>query len=263
MIVLPQIQGAFQDYLLGRSDAVAAHVLGNARIGPADLLLVYQRGYGMRLAEALANDFPGLHGLLGPAVFEQLALTYVAAHPSHNPSLRWLGRQLPAYLTQQTDAVHPLAAGMARFDWAVAQAFDAVNQPTATMAEVLALPAAAWESFRLTFAEAVSDIIADATIGDIRRAILRDEPVFPAASGDEVRWIVWRQGEDVQYRTLAVDESAAFDLMQAGGNFGAMCQLLSDQYGNPNAALRSAQILKDWLDRGLVVVIDHDAAVSD
>jgi hypothetical protein len=151
---------------------------------------------------------------------------------------------------------------MARFDWAVAQAFDARDQQPAKMAELLSLPAAAWDSLRLVFAEAVGDFTADAVIGDVRRAVLHDETAWPEASGIDQRWVVWRQNEDVQYRVFAQDEAAAFDLMRAGGSFGAMCQLLGDQFGNPDAAMRSAQIIKDWFERDLVALIEHDAAVS-
>lgn len=262
MTGLTEIQAEFQDYLLGRSDTIAARVRGNERIGATDLLQVYRHGYLQRLAEALGNDFPGLRGLLGPAVFAHMARAYVAAHPSQHSSLRWLGRNVPHHLATHPISGQPLAAGMARFDWAVALAFDARDDVPATMADMLGLPAAAWDSFRLVFADAVSDFRADSGIADLRRAILHDEPVPPVAGDSDQRWIVWRQDEEVQYRTLAEDEAAAFDLMRNNNRFGAMCCLLAEKFANPDAALRSAQMLKDWLDRGLVAAIDHDGLAS-
>jgi len=259
---LSEIQSEFQRYLLGDSDTIAAMVRGNERIIAADLLQVYRRGYSLRLVEALGNDFPGLHGLLGPAAFAHMARAYVAAHPSQHSSLRWLGRNLPHHLATHPIPGQPFAADMAHFDWAVALAFDARDEVPATMADMLALPAAAWDSFRLLFTEAVSDFRADAGIADLRRAVLRAVDLPQIGAGGEQRWVVWRQDEDVQYRPLAEDEAAALDLMRNNGRFGAMCRLLAEQFGNPDAALRSAQILKDWLDRGLVAAIDHDAAAS-
>lgn len=114
----------------------------------------------------------------------------------------------------------------------------------------------------MDFPDAVSVFRADAGIADLRRAILHDEAMPPSAVGSEQRWVVWRQDEEVQYRPLAKDEAAAFELMRNYGRFGAKCRLLAETFANPDAALRSAQILKDWLDRGLLVAIDHDAAAS-
>lgn len=259
---LAELQRVFQDYLLGRSDAMTQAVNTNARIGAADLLLVYRRGYTQRLVEALGNDFPGLKGLLGEEDFERMAIGYVATHPSQHPSLRWLGRGFPAYLAHPGRTRHPLAASMARFDWAVALAFDAPDGPVAGLSALLALPPAAWESFRLVFVAGVSDFVADAATGNLRRALLHDEADLPSAAGYESHWLTWRQGEEVQYRSLGNDEAAALDLMQGGGDFAAMCRLLAEEFGRVDAAQRSAEILKDWLERGLVAAIDHDAAIS-
>ncbi|MBK8160968.1 MAG: putative DNA-binding domain-containing protein [Rhodospirillaceae bacterium] len=262
MTSLDRTQTDFQNFLLGCSTSIVEQVRGNARIGESDLLHVYRHGYWARLVEALANDFPGLCGLLGADAFDRLSRDYLAANPSRHPSLRWLGRGIASHLDQFPVEAQPLAAGMARFDWAVAQAFDARDQIAVTMTDILALPPTAWESLRLTFTDAVSDLVADSSIGELRRAILHDAGEMPAAREIGQRWIVWRQDEDVQYRPVADDEAAAFDLIRDGATFGVMCQHLSDHCRHPAAAVRSAEILKDWLDRGLVAEIAHDATVS-
>jgi hypothetical protein len=259
---LADTQICFQDYLLGRAEAMMPLVKDNGRIASADLLLIYRRGYALRLVEALANDFPGLKGLLGEEAFDRLARGYVADNPSQHASLRWLGRRLPDYLTGLDPAPHRLAADMARFDWAVALAFDAGDQQIAGLPDLLALPPTALEGFRLVFANSVSDFIADAAVGAMRHALLRDATDMPAASRSYAHWLIWRRQEEVQYRSLDDDEAAALELMQAGGTFSAMCQLLAEKFDQSNAALRSAEILKDWLERGLVAAIEHDAALS-
>lgn len=260
---LAGLQQDFQDYLLGHSDAVIAAVAPHDRLPASDLLGVYRYAYTQRLVEALATDFPGLHGLLGADRFAALARGYVARHPSQNPSLRWLGQALVGYLeSNAVPDLPPLAADMARFDWAVAQAFDARDETPLTMADVLALPPAAWESFRLTFAASVSIFAGDAALGDLRRALLRDTPLPTEASGAQCSWLVWRQAEDVQFRAAAASERVCFDHMQGGGTFGAMCELLMTESDVDEPALRCAECIKDWVERGLVVGLDHDAALS-
>ncbi|WP_374656045.1 putative DNA-binding domain-containing protein [Dongia sp.] len=257
MTSLSALQADFQAYLLHRAEGIVRHVQSNGRLCAADLLEVYRRGYGLRLVEALGNDFPGLKAMSGEEAFERLARAYVAAYPSRHPSLRWLGRALPDYLA----AMDPLAAGMARFDWAVALAFDARDEEPAGLADLFALPPDMWETFTIVFADGVSVFTADASMGDLRHAFLRDSDDRPAAAGYETSWIVWRHGEEVQYRRQEQDEAAAFGLMRDGGPFGAMCRLLAER-GQENAAPRSAEIIKDWLERGLVAAVVHDAPVS-
>lgn len=256
MTDLAGLHSAFQDYLRGSSEALALQVRDDH-----ERLEIYRRGYAVRLVEALANDFPGLQGLLGAAEFADMARRYVAAHPSRHASLRWLGRALPGYLERQMVPLHPLAADMARFDWAVALAFDARDQSIAGLVDLLALPPVAWESFSLIFADSVSTFAADAALGDLRQAVLRDAADLPSMAGVQASWAVWRQGEEVRYRALAKDEAAVFRLMQSGATFGEMCRL-TGELGAVDAALRSAEMLKDWLERGLVAAIEPGPGIS-
>jgi len=257
MTGLAEIERAFQAYLLTGDAAILPHLRGNARLGAPDLLAVYGHAYRTRLMEALANDFPGLSGLLGADDFAALAGDYLAAHPSHFPSLRWLGRSLPEFLDRHPHPAHPLAADMARFDWAVAHAFDARDETAVTLAEILALLPTGWEDLRLRFAASVATLDTDAAIGDLRRSLLRDEamPASDARPSLVLRWLVWRQEEQVLYRPMAMDEARCFDLIQGGGSFGAMCLALVADRDETAAVSRSAEILKDWLERGLIAGI--------
>jgi hypothetical protein len=249
---LPALLASFQAYLQGNSNDMLRHVRGNERLPAADLLEVYRRGYGLRLVEALGNDFPGLRRLLGEDDFANVARDYVATHPSRHPSLRWLGCDLADFLASHGCV---LFGGMARFDWAIALAFDAPDQSTATLSDLLSLPAESWETFGLRFADSVSDLTADSSIATLRHALLRNELDLPQAAGYDISWLVWRQGEDVQYRPLPEDEAQAFAFTRAGGSFGNMCSLLASICNESEPSRRGAEILQDWLSRGLVAEI--------
>ena len=88
---LAQVQGDFQEYLLRGDRAIEAHVVGTARVPVATRLAIYGDGYGSRLAEALASNFPALAQLLGEADFQALAASYVRAHDSPYFSIRYYG----------------------------------------------------------------------------------------------------------------------------------------------------------------------------
>lgn len=262
MTKLAELQWRFQDYLLGRSESILASVDDSAGLAAADRLAVYRFAYGQRLIEALANEFPGLQALLGETAFATLARRYLAAHPSRHPSLRPLGHALAAFLASD-DAPHPLARDMASFDWVVARAFDARDETPVALAEILALPPATWDVLHLAFADSVSIFSGDAILGDLRRALLHGEPADRVAGDRTVSWLVWRQDDQVQFRPVTDDEAASFGLMQNGGTFGAMCEMLAQNLPqNEEPVLRAATYLKDWIERGLVVGADHDQPVS-
>ena len=95
---LGDLQRAFQDYLLVRSDGFAAAVRDTDKADRFTLLAVYRNAYSLRLIEVLTNDYPGLLAMAGPADFDHMARAYIAAHPSHHPSVRWFGAGLRGFL---------------------------------------------------------------------------------------------------------------------------------------------------------------------
>ena len=95
---LADLQRAFQDYLLARSDGFAGAVRDTRKADRQTLLGVYRDAYALRLIEVLTNDYPGLMAMAGPADFDRMARAYIAAHPSHHPSVRWFGARLAGFL---------------------------------------------------------------------------------------------------------------------------------------------------------------------
>jgi hypothetical protein len=78
-------------------DAMIAHGGGAA---PARRLNIYATGYVMRLIECLRADFPALRQLMGEALFDFFAKSYIWAHPSTSPSLFDLGAGFPDFLAR-------------------------------------------------------------------------------------------------------------------------------------------------------------------
>jgi Putative DNA-binding domain len=144
---LGDLQRAFQDYLLADSEGFAAAVRDTKKADRTILLGVYRDGYALRLTEVLTNDYPGVLAMCGPDDFGHLARAYIAAHPSHHPSARWFGRHFAdfAACTPPYDGT-PAIAEMARFEWALGEAFDAPDVAPITADALIALAPEAWET---------------------------------------------------------------------------------------------------------------------
>ncbi|TDQ82545.1 hypothetical protein A8950_2368 [Dongia mobilis] len=262
MTTLADLQRQFQDHLTLGSQTVLPAIQTQGELAPADRLGIYRYAYRQRLTEALANDFPGLAALLGATAFADLARRYVAAHPSRNPSLRWFGAQLPAFAAADP-LVTPVATGMARFDWAVAMAFDAPDEAAIGLADLAGMPPESAAGLRFTFVASLAVVAGDAGLGELRRGLLRGEGSETAALGDESAWLVWRQGDSVQYRSLPAAERVALEVMQGGGSLGEMClALAAGPHEAAPAQHSAAQFINDWLTQGLVAAFAGDAAPS-
>jgi hypothetical protein len=104
----------------------------NDRLSSFERLEIYNRQYWFRVLDALAEDFPGLRAVVGPAAFDRIARAYLTRHPSRSFSLCVLGSRLPAFLQahpQLWRRAGPLALEMAKLEWAHIQAFEAAEYP--------------------------------------------------------------------------------------------------------------------------------------
>ena len=261
---LPRAEHAFQDGLLDRSQDILAHVRGNARENAATMFGIYRNAYWARLVECLGNDFPALKALAGDQAFDRLARAYIAKHPSQHPSVRWVGRKLAEFLAVEAPyRDDPWFADMARFDWALAFAFDAADAPAAGLADLAGVPPEFWGSVRLQFHPTL-DVFRITTPVDEARPRLLEKPdiVLDRAARCQRAIMTWRMEYDVKFRAIDPLEHAALQEMQAGATFGDLCELVAREIDPEQAPLRAAQILQGWLEWGVVTTVGHDGLGS-
>jgi hypothetical protein len=261
---LPSTEHAFQDGLLGRSRDILRVVRGNARESADTMFGVYRNAYWARLVEALGNDFPGLKALLGDAAFDRMARAYIARHPSRHPSIRWAGRRLAEFVSDEPPyRDDPWFADMARFDWALGFAFDAPDAPAAGLADLAGVPPEFWGSVRLQFHPTL-DAFRIATPVDAARPLLLEngETVLDRAARCDRAIMVWRIGYDVKFRAIDLLEFAALQAMRHGAAFGDMCELVAREVDADAAPVRAARILRGWLEWGAVATVGHDGLGS-
>jgi hypothetical protein len=257
---LADLQRAFQDYVLASQPGFTAKVRDTSKADRVTLLDVYREGYALRLIEVLTIDYPGVLAMAGPEDFDLMARAYIAAQPSRHPSVRWFGKGLADFLV--TTAPYdgsPAVAEMARFEWALGEAFDSIDVEPITAETVMTVPPEAWETIvfaplpslrRLSFSY------------DVPPSWQRREEVEPGAlevAGLEgpVPWMIWRPERMSNFRSLEPDEAVMLDAMVQGQPFPALCEALLPHVEEDQAAARAAGLLRSWVEEGLIASFSH------
>lgn len=131
-------------------DRVDEVILPSAHLSPVERLGIYHAMYPLRMEEALASDYPALKHFLGEGTFFRLARAYAQAHPSRSFSLNPFGRHLPEFVaTAPFLRRRPFCHELARLERAIAEVFEAAEEPALDERAIASVPSAAWEGARL------------------------------------------------------------------------------------------------------------------
>jgi hypothetical protein len=252
---LGDLQRAFQDYLLASSDAFQAAVRDTRKADRVTLLDVYRDGYALRLIEVLTSDYPGVMAMAGPDDFDHMARAYIAAQPSRHPSVRWYGRGVADFLgrTPPYNGT-PDAAEMARFEWALGEAFDSPDVAPITADVLMALAPEAWETLSFTTLPSLRRL----TLAfDVPQAWQRREEVEPGnleveRAAAPVVWAIWRPEFVSNFRSLEADEAVLLDVLTDGQPFPELCEALAPFTGEEQAPARAAGLLRAMVEGGMI-----------
>jgi hypothetical protein len=262
---LGDLQRAFQDYLLADSESFAAAVRDTRKADRTILLGVYRDGYALRLTEVLTNDYPGVLAMCGPDDFDRLARAYIAAYPSHHPSVRWFGRHFADFAagTPPYDGT-PAIAEMARFEWALGEACDAPDMAPITADALIALAPEAWET--LSF-KALPTVRLVPFAYNVAQAWQRREEVLSGdlaveRTSEPTIWEVWRPELTAHFRSLEPDEAAMLEALMDGRPFPELCEILVAHVGEEQAAARAASLLRGWVEIGMISSYATDGAAT-
>jgi hypothetical protein len=255
MTALPTLQGEFQDYLLDRPNEFVQRVKRSSKANEAALLNIYRNAYSAGLVEVLGNDYPALKAMMGEAAFAQMARRYVAAHPSHYPSARWVGGELAAFLrVDPAGEAKPDLAEMAQFEWAQGGAFDAADSEPFGFEKLATIPAEAWPALRFSFAPSLRRLTLAFDVPALWLAVNEgkagEQPLIAAPRVAE--WLIWRVGLEVRFRPIEPEEAWAIDAAKHGSDFAALCEGICRWVDAEQAAFKAAELIKGWLDSALV-----------
>lgn len=259
---LAELQTRFRDFVVGDAPAPVDLAQSSQTTDAATLLSVYRDAYGLRLLEALGEDYRALGRLLGAERFEHLGRTYIAATRSRHPSIRWFGRDLALHVRREPAfATMSMAADLAAWEWALGEAGDATDADPVGIDAFAAVPPDAWANIRLTFHPSLRRLDLAWSAPAYRQAVEDEEdPVAPKRSETPVTWVIWRSGTDVLYRSLPSSEACALDASRTGATFGDICDRIAGDGDADTAAATAAGFLRSWVDGGMVVGISAETA---
>jgi hypothetical protein len=257
---LGDLQRAFQDYLLASSEGFRDAVRDSRKADRETLLDVYRDGYALRLIEALTTDYPGLMAMAGPADFDHLARAYIARHPSRHPSIRWYGKGLADFMAATPPySGSPAAAEMARFEWALGEAFDSPDVVPVEAAALMVLAPEAWETLCFTTLPSLRRLRLAFAVPQAWQRHAEVEPgtleVEPTA--EPVTWAIWRPERISNFRSLEPDEAAMLDALVEGRAFPDLCDAIAAFTGEDEAPARAAGLLRAMVEGGMIAGFTH------
>ena len=245
-----------------------ALLVSDARLSAALRLDVYANAYFYRILDVLQEDFPTLAHVMGEDAFHDLATSYLAVHPSRNPSLRWIGQRMPAFLATHEASTSfrerwPFASDLAALEWAMGEVFDAKDARATSRADLEGVEPELWESLALRLVPAVRLLALRWPVHLLRRAWRAlEEPIaaglaLPGIAAAATALCVWRREEQIHERPIDTLEAEALRTLADGIRFGALCERIAARVGDDEAPARAAGWLARWVEDGLVAATDR------
>lgn len=136
---LESVQGWMQDALVFprrvEREQIETVLASSPRLSGAEGLAVYQRGYFLRIASCMREQFPALCHALGQPLFDDFVADYIRERPPESHTLYDLGRRFPAFLDEsrpdrdlppeERETWIDFMSDLARFERQVFAMFDA------------------------------------------------------------------------------------------------------------------------------------------
>ncbi|MFI4922423.1 MAG: DUF2063 domain-containing protein [Burkholderiales bacterium] len=251
---LLNLQKEFQNYVFKRGERMEREVVSTRRAGAKTRLGVYSRAYRLRLLEALDTDYPALRALAGDDEFEKLGYGYIESHPSPYYNMRWYGDELAEFLKITPPYnTHPVLSEMAAFEWIMALAFDAPDDPVVTVEDMTKIPAVAWPALVFTPHASLQRLNLEWNVPVFWKAVdKKEQPEPPLKNEFPVGWVLWRRELNIYFRSMSVEEAWALDAMRSGNTFAEICSGLCEWIDELQVAQHAAGMLKSWIAEGMI-----------
>ncbi|HMK13812.1 MAG TPA: DNA-binding domain-containing protein [Burkholderiales bacterium] len=254
---LLNLQKEFQNYVFKRGERMEREVVGTRRASAKTRLGIYSGAYRLRLLEALDTDYPALRALAGDDEFEKLGYDYIESHPSPYYNMRWYGGELAEFLKITPPYnKHPALSEMAAFEWIMALAFDAPDDPVVTVEEMAKIPAVAWPALVFAPHASLQRLNLEWNVPVFWKAVdKKDQHELPLKNEYPVAWVLWRRGLNTYFRSISVQEAWALDAMRIGNTFAEICSGLCEWIDELQVAQYAAGMLKSWIAEGMITKV--------
>ena len=249
---LASLQIGFQDYIFGRSPRALELVKSTATLSAERRLDIYHNAYRARLTELLADTYERVVLYIGDETFSAAALDFIEQNPPTSRSLRNYGATFPMFLAERY-ADDPEVAELAEMDRRLRDAFDAIDADALSVPDVASWQPLEWESVVFILHPTHSFQTFKWNTPAIWQS-LNDGVAPPPAEllPQAAVWLFWRKELQPHFRSLAAEEHAALQAINAGHTFGALCALLAEGYPELDVTPQIAAWLRTWLDDGVL-----------
>lgn len=255
MSTLAELQRDFQRHVMHGHERIIDAVAETPRVPATTRLAIYSEAYRLRLTDALASTLPRLQQLLGKEEFASLASQYIDFCPSNYPSIRWFGDRLPLLL-ERLYRDRPWLAELARWEWAIASAFDAADADPVSVEALGAVAPEHWPTLQFKFHPSVQLMRMKTNAPTLFKALSEDASLPEGVKLHEpLPWLIWRESFKTQYRSLTADEAAALENARAGGTFESLCDTLCAWHEPDAVPMQAAGMLKRWVVEQLIVAV--------
>ena len=260
---LRDLQTGVQDYVLTLNEGITGQIRQQGALNSAARLEIYAEAYRLRLVEVLSVQYPVLRACMGADDFDNMAVTYIDSHPSRHFSVRWFGAGLGDFIRASGHyRKRPLLEEMARFEWALANAFDAEDIAALGHEALSAIPPPHWPSLVFTFVPGLGRIDCRWNTIAVWQALTGGADAPAAEQSAETRsWLVWRPGLASRFRELSTLEARVLDHARAGAAFADQCALLARDMADTEAAAALAAMVRNWVGDGIIAGV-HPATPS-
>lgn len=254
MSSLHALQAQFLAYLRTPLTQMQGAVVDTPAVSADKRLRIYADAYRLRLADALADNYPVLHALLGDDTFAELSAHYLGAQPSQHFSIRNFGHRLAEFVAIQPPyAQQPVLAEVANFEWVLRDVFDAADAAILTAEDLSTIDPEVWPDLRFQLHPTVRRLDLTWNAPAIWKAINEEiDPPAPQINKNILGWLVWRHELKVQFRSLEVDEAWALDALRRQTTFADLCAGLCEWVDESHAPLHAARFVQRWLAEGVL-----------
>ena len=262
MSELYRLQKEMMAWLMQKDERIKSEIIDTGEVNKVSVeqrLAVYGNAYGYRLIDALSENYPAVHTLMGDEDFYEMSYAYIEAYPSAHFSLRYFGHKLEKFLASYDKGL-PIYTEMANFEWALRNAFDSKNSPTLTLVSLQEIPVERWGELQFKFHPSVSRVDLEWNTPELWSAIEEDaEPIPPEQLERSYAWLIWRKDLLNYYRSLDIDEAYTIDAAMQGASFASLCEGVCEWVDEEHAPARVAGFLSEWLNEKLLINIVLEA----
>ena len=255
---LHRIQKSMMAFLIQKDNAIKPDIVDTGEVNKVSVeqrLAVYGNAYGYRLIDAVSDNYPSIHTLMGDEDFYKMCYAYIDSYPSGHFSLRYFGHKLEEFLKTYS-AKLPILTEMAQFEWALRKGFDSKNTPAITLEALQEIPVEQWGDLKFEFHPSVSRLDLEWNTPQLWSAIDENtEPMPPEKLEHPYAWLLWRKELLTYYRSLDIDEAWSLNTAIDGGNFGALCEGVCEWIDEEHAPARVAGFMSQWITDELLVGI--------